>query len=76
MMVPSWIPIIIRHLIFRVPKKRTTILTTTHIHTPRSEDAGGGTPPTCWPVGQSQAWQSKRGLGFWVRGLGFRGLGF
>ena len=28
---PSWIPIIIRHLIFRVPKKGTTILTTTHI---------------------------------------------
>ena len=30
MMVKFWIPIIIRHLIFRVPKKGTIILTTTH----------------------------------------------
>ena len=30
-MAPFWIPIIIRHLIFRVPKKGTIILTTTHI---------------------------------------------
>ena len=30
-MVPFWIPIIIRHLIFRAPKKETIILTTTHI---------------------------------------------
>ena len=29
-MVPLWIPIILRHLIFRVPKG-TTILTTTHV---------------------------------------------
>ena len=28
-MVPFWIPIIIRHLIFRLPKKGTIILTTT-----------------------------------------------
>ena len=31
-MVPFWIPIIIRSLIFRVPKKRTIILTTTHMY--------------------------------------------
>ena len=30
-MVPFWIPIIIRHLIFRVPQKGTIILTTTHL---------------------------------------------
>ena len=30
-MVPFWIPIIVRPLIFRVPKKGTIILTTTHI---------------------------------------------
>ena len=30
-MVPFWVPIIIRHLISRVPKKGTTILSTTHI---------------------------------------------
>ena len=30
-MVPFWIPIIIRPLIFRVPKKGTIILTTTHL---------------------------------------------
>ena len=30
-MVSFWIPTIIRHLIFRVPKKGTIILTTTHI---------------------------------------------
>ena len=30
-MVPFWIPIIIRHLIFRVPKKGTIILTTTQM---------------------------------------------
>ena len=30
-MVPFWVPIIIRHLIFRVPKKGFIILTTTHI---------------------------------------------
>ena len=30
-MVPFWIPIILRHLIFRVPQKGTIILTTTHI---------------------------------------------
>ena len=30
-MVPFWVPIIIRHLICRVPKKGTIILTTTHI---------------------------------------------
>ena len=29
--VPFWVPIIIRHLLFRVPKKGTIILTTTHI---------------------------------------------
>ena len=32
-MVPSWIPIIIRHLLFRVPKKGTIILATTHLGT-------------------------------------------
>ena len=31
-MVPFWIPIIIRHLIFRVPKKGAIVLTTTHIY--------------------------------------------
>ena len=30
-MVPFWVPIRIRHLIIRVPKKGTVILTTTHI---------------------------------------------
>ena len=30
-MVPFWIPIIIRHLIFRVAQKRTIILTTNQI---------------------------------------------
>ena len=30
-MVPFWIPIIRRHLIFRVPKNGTMILTTTHM---------------------------------------------
>ena len=30
-MVPFWVPIIIRHLLFRVPKKGTIILTTTHV---------------------------------------------
>ena len=28
-MVPSWVPIIIRHLLFRLPQKGTVILTTT-----------------------------------------------
>ena len=28
---PFWVLIIIRHLIFRVPQKRTTVLTTTHM---------------------------------------------
>ena len=32
MMVPFWVPIILRHLLFRVPKKGTIILTTTHIY--------------------------------------------
>ena len=31
-MVPLWVLIIIRHLLFRVPKIGTLILTTTHIH--------------------------------------------
>ena len=31
-MVPFWVPNIIRHLLFRVPKKGTLILTTTHIN--------------------------------------------
>ena len=30
-MVPFWVPMIIRHLIFRVPRKGTIILTTTHL---------------------------------------------
>ena len=30
-MVLFWIPILIRHQIFLVPKKGTTILTTTHL---------------------------------------------
>ena len=30
-MVPFWIAIIIRHLIFRVPKKGTIVLATTHV---------------------------------------------
>ena len=30
-MVPFWIPIIVWHLIFRVPQKGTKILTTTHL---------------------------------------------
>ena len=30
-MVPFWVLIIIRHLLFRVPQKVTIILTTTHI---------------------------------------------
>ena len=29
---PFWIPILIRHLIFRVPQKGTIILTTTHMY--------------------------------------------
>ena len=31
-MAPFWVPIIIRHLIFRVPQKGIIILTTTHIY--------------------------------------------
>ena len=31
-MVPFWVPNIIRHLLFRVPKRGTIILRTTHIH--------------------------------------------
>ena len=30
-MVPFWVPNIVRHLIFRVPKKGTIILKTTHM---------------------------------------------
>ena len=30
-MVPFWVPIIIRHLILRVPQKGIIILTTTHV---------------------------------------------
>ena len=30
-MVPFWIPVIVRHPIFRVPKKGTIILTTSHM---------------------------------------------
>ena len=30
-MVPCWVPIIMRHLIFRVPEKGTIILTTTQM---------------------------------------------
>ena len=30
-MVPFWVPIIIRHLLFRAPEKGTLILTTTHM---------------------------------------------
>ena len=29
--VPFWVPIMIRHLLFRVPQKGTIILTTTHV---------------------------------------------
>ena len=39
-MVPFWIPDIIRHLIFRVPQKRNIILTTIHVH--RSEGLACG----------------------------------
>ena len=38
MMVPFWVLIIIRHLLFRVPQKGAIILTTTHIEARR---AGG-----------------------------------
>ena len=31
-MGPFWIPFIIRHLLFRVPKKRAIILTTAHVY--------------------------------------------
>ena len=30
-MVPFWVPIVIRHLIFRVPQQGTTISTATHL---------------------------------------------
>ena len=30
-MVPFWVPNIVRHLLFRVPKKGALILTTTHM---------------------------------------------
>ena len=31
-MVPDWIPIVIRNLIFRAPQKGTIVLTTTHVY--------------------------------------------
>ena len=31
-MVPFWVPINVRHLLFRVPQKETIILITTHIY--------------------------------------------
>ena len=37
-MVPFWVPIIMRHLIFRVPKQGTVILTTTHMNERNSCD--------------------------------------
>ena len=39
-MVPFWVPIIVRPLIFRVPQKGTIILTTTHI-------SSTSAPPVC-----------------------------
>ena len=38
--VPFWVPDIIRHLLFKVPKKGTLILTTTHIWTIYAQDFG------------------------------------
>ena len=32
---PVWVPIIIRHLLFRVPKNGTLLLTTTHVELPQ-----------------------------------------
>ena len=58
-MVPFWVPNIIRHLLFRVPK-RTLILTTTHLGfrgLGLLESRLAGTHPQ--PV-------LKRGLGFRV----------
>ena len=53
-MVPPWVPSIIRHLLFRVPKKGTNILTTTHMGISRVKslavwfrDYGPGFTHTC-----------------------------
>ena len=40
-MIPFGVPIIIRHLLFRVPQKGTLILTTTHtMRNPREKNMG------------------------------------
>ena len=71
-MVPVWVPIIIRHLIFKVPKKGTLILTTTHIvvRRPRWSIPKPPTTPCCkfrGCVGYRVV-----DLRFGVQGLGFR----
>ena len=35
-MVPFWVPVFLRHLLFRVPKMGALILTTTHVWSPAS----------------------------------------
>ena len=75
---PFWIPIIIRHLIFRVPPKGTIILTTTHIDifvclsglgAFSDLQASGG-----WDLRAHRDLRVSRVLGLrvWGLGLGFR----
>ena len=66
-MVPFWVPIITRHLLFRVAQEGTLILTTTHVTMYTPEKIKDSRARLNLP-------KPEMGLGF--RGLGFRGLGF
>ena len=61
-MVPFWVPIITRHLLFRVAQKGTLILTTAHV--------------TMYTPEKSKVSRARLDLPKPEMGLGFRGLGF
>ena len=63
-MVPFGVPIIIRHLLFRVPKKGTLILTTTHICLLSSKEKGtiSGPGPSAGLYGPSAGFYGLCGL--------------
>ena len=74
-MVPFWIPSIIRHLIFRVPKKGTIILTTTHV-SPRQPDHAPKVNAFRPGLGASEIWTFPYKFGVPLKGEGYVDLGF
>ena len=53
-MAPFWVPIIIRHLLFRVPQKGTLVLTTTHMAGNLKEQYYDGSLKAIKPPEQSE----------------------